>query len=332
MNSNPTIQKPQSEILVDHIQALDLSAELVTLIGTGGIGNEYLKALTLLNVHDVRLIRRSTGGFESLTAPRSPNEVAIVAVPVDELSPAVTHLLKIGFKKILCEKPISLWSSQLEILTQLADSHAATVWCAFNRRTYPSYVEAAARLEQEGGVTSSHYTFTEFPNAWVSPKYSSDTQARWGIANSLHVISMVHGLIGNPSKFSCNRTGSLEWHPTGSAFTGSGVTSKKVLFSYQADWESKGRWSIDLHTKESIYRLCPLEKLFRKTTATSDFIEIPVKAFSDTSKPGFLEETAASLSDHLRQIIPLTTLKEATELTRYAEYVFGYSSTPGSIQ
>jgi hypothetical protein len=73
------------------------------------------------------------------------------------------------------------------------------------------------------------------------------------------------GVSGNPSgkpkEIFSNVKGSLSWHPSGSIFHGHGITQNNVLFSYSANWESAGSWSLELMTRNRKLILCLLEKL-----------------------------------------------------------------------
>ena len=44
----------------------------------------------------------------------------------------------------------------------------------------------------------------------------------------------------------------LDWHSSSSQFCGSGITDKGALFSYSADWESPGRWGIEIKTENGV--------------------------------------------------------------------------------
>ena len=60
--------------------------------------------------------------------------------------------------------------------------------------------------------------------------------SRWGISNSLHVISMAMELIGMPKDISIHQFGKLDWYPSGSVFVGNGISRNDMPFSYHADW------------------------------------------------------------------------------------------------
>jgi hypothetical protein len=155
-------------------------------------------------------------------------------------------------------------------------------------------------------------------------RFPAEELARWGISNSLHVVSMAHGLIGWPSTWHAHRAGVLRWHPTGAIFVGSGLSAHDIPFSYHADWGSTGRWSVEVHTRVSSYRLCPLEKVFRRIAATADWTEQPVRAYAPQVKAGLVEQVAALFRQEVREVLPLVSLRDAAALTRYGEAVFGY--------
>ena len=149
---------------------------------------------------------------------------------------------------------------------------------------------------------------------------------RWGIANSLHVISMAHYLIGLPKEMQAYQYGKLDWHPSGDRFVGAGVTNENVSFSYHADWSSAGRWGIEIMTPQNAYRLIPLEQLCRckKGTFNWDIIET-TSAFPDV-KQGIAEEVAIMLDPELEKTVPLAIIEKVAEYTKLAEEVLGYAS------
>jgi predicted dehydrogenase len=327
--------------LAAKIAATDFSGCAATVVGYGNLGRQYVKALLALRVGQIRVCSRSkepmrelegmrgiatfAGGFQHLAAKPVGGELGIVATPTADLIEASDHLVALGYKKLLVEKPVSLRVEPIQQLDESAKRKDIDARCAYNRVAYPSYQETKARTKQEGGITSCTYTFTEFVNRIGPGLFTDDELARWGIANSLHVISMAHGLIGMPKEWSGYRRGSLPWHATGALFVGAGISDLDIPFSYHADWGSTGRWSVEVHTSLSSYRLCPLEKLLRRTSHLSDWEDIPVVAFAQDVKAGIVEEVAAMLSGDIRRLVPLLSVSETAALTRYGEDVFGYS-------
>lgn len=333
-----------SAALAEAIARHDFSKCSATVIGFGGMGKQYVKALQSLGVAHIRVCSRSakpleelrgvkgveivTGGFERLNVQPDSDEIGIVATPTNSLVVAAQHLASLGFRRLLIEKPVSLWSRQIEQLDHDLKVQGADAVCAFNRVAYPGVCEALSRAQEEGGITSCAYTFTELmsPN-WVE-RFSSEELARWGIANSLHVMSMAHALIGLPARWSAFQKGSdrWAWHPAGAVFTGAGVSTQHVPFSYHADWGSTGRWSVEIHTAVSSYRFCPLEKLFRRVAFNREWEEVPLTVFDPNIKVGFVEQVAGMLASQGEFSVTLMSLAETAALTRFGEDVFGYSS------
>jgi hypothetical protein len=267
------------------------------------------------------------GGFERLEWCPQPGELGIVATPTALLVAAAKCLGSLGFRRLLIEKPVSLWSSEIERLAETLENQGVQAVCGYNRVAYPSFHEVRARAAREGGITSCTYTFTEMIKPDWPQRFPPEELARWGIANSLHVMSMAHGLIGLPTTWNGHRSGALPWHQAGNVFVGSGISEDAVPFSYHADWGSTGRWSVEAHTHVASYRLCPLEKVFRKTSATSNWEEIPVTVLAPAVKAGIVEQVAAMMSEEIHRVVPLVSIRQAGILTRYAEELFGYPTT-----
>ena len=339
--SQKTRVMPSAQLAAE-IAAADFSGCAATIIGYGNMGSQYLKALRALGLRRIRVCSRSegplaelknidgvtptAGGYSRFEGKALPGELAIVATPTADLIGATEHMAALGFRKIMIEKPVSLWPSQMQVLADDMELQGVEAACAYNRVAYPSSIETRFRVEREGGITSCTYTFTEYVHRIGAGQFPEDELARWGIANSLHVISMAHGLIGLPDSWAGFRTGSIPWHPSGSVFVGSGATVDGIPYSYHADWGSTGRWSVEIHSPIASYRLCPIERIFTRTSATGAWDEFPLATFDSKLKAGFAEQVAAMLIPEIREIIPLVSLRQAARLTEFAEQVFGYPS------
>ncbi len=324
------------------IRAADVSACAATVVGYGTMGVQYVKALQALGVARIRISSRfatplapltgqpgvevASGGIAQLPWRARGEELAIVATPTELLIEAAERLAELGFRRLLIEKPVSLWSEEIERLAESLERRGIDAVCAYNRLSYPSFHEARARAKEEGGVTSCTYSFTELIKPDWETRFPAQELARWGIANSLHVVSMAHGLIGLPATWHGHRGGALRWHPAGSVFVGSGISEQGIPFSYHADWGSTGRWSVELQTAASSYRLCPLERLFRRSSALGDWQEVSVAACAVDVKAGITEQVAAMLSAEVRQAVPLASLREAAALTRFGEAICSYEA------
>lgn len=340
MSISEALPVASSAELAEAIKAVDFSRCAVTIIGYGNMGRQHLKALLRLGVRRIRVCSLSAhpleeldglsgvetvaGGVEKLQCEPAPDELGVVATPTAMLAAAAELLASLGFRRLLVEKPVSLWSSDIVRLARLLEHQGVEAVCGYNRVAYPSFHEVRSRVSAEGGATSCAYTFTEMVKEDWAQRFSSETLARWGIANSIHVIAMAHGLIGLPNSWSGYRSGSLPWHPTGAAFTGSGISGQGIPFACHADWGSTGRWSVEIHTPASSYRLCPLEQVFRRASQSGEWEELSVTAFAPQVKAGVLEQVAATLNSDIHRLIPLVSLQGAAALTAYAEDLFGY--------
>lgn len=331
-----------SETLSHLIKGVDFSRLRPVVVGYGSMGKEYVKALKVMGVQEILVCSRSeaplkaleglqgvsviSGGYQNLRTKPASEDLAIVATQTEYLLGALEWLVELGCQNVLVEKPVSLWSEKILQFEKQVAPKKLNIFSAYNRIAYPGVYEVRKRSEQEGGITSCHYNFTEFVTRMEKGDYPDIEMERWGITNSLHVMSMAHSLIGLPKEWKSYQKGSsVNWHPAGNLFIGSGISEKNIPFSYHADWGSKGRWLVEVHTKEAAYRFCSLEKLFRKTDPLGDFEEIPLTSFSQEIKVGFVEQLAAVFSEKVRKEIPLMTLQDTIALTQFGEEVFAYS-------
>ena len=323
--------------VVEAIEQTDFSGQAVTLVGCGTMGRHYLKAFAALGVSDVRVCSRSTpvdaggaavysGGFENLDVEARTGELGVVATPMSLIPDASRKLAALGFRRLLIEKPVALESATIQTLADDLRGAGVEARVAYNRMSYPSLIEVAACAASDGGITSCTYSFTEmYRSDWLD-RFSPDELARWGVANSLHVIGMAHRLIGPPRDWRGFRAGRLEWHPAGSVFIGAGVTREDIPFSYHADWTSTNRWCVEVHTAQSTYRLCPLEEVSVRSRPLDGWQAMPTPSFAPDVKAGVVEQVAAMMAGFPAAFLSPPTLDEAAELTRYAEAVFGYGA------
>ena len=91
---------------------------------------------------------------------------------------------------------------------------------------------------------------------------------------------------------------SLPWHPAGAVFAGQGRTVSGALFSYLADWNAPGRWSVDVRSASQRLLLEPLEGLSvqRARTFTWEPVELGL-AGDGGLKPGVLGQMCAFLGE-----------------------------------
>ena len=56
------------------------------------------------------------------------------------------------------------------------------------------------------------------------------------------MVDLAFHIAGCRREINTHVSGVLDWHKSGSIFSGSGISNKNALFSYQANWNSPGRW------------------------------------------------------------------------------------------
>lgn len=325
-----------------NINKFNFEKKKVLIIGGGYIGTEYCNALKTMGIKEVTIITQTEktalkccakfgytalyGGYEKILPSLNGNfDLIIVATPVHLLKPVADFSVELGHKNILVEKPGSLYSPELEKWSKA--SNAARIRIGYNRLLYPSLWKLIDISLNKEPITSCFYTFTEWVRTINFTNNEPECYQRWGIANSLHIISMAHFLIGLPKEISVYKRGYLSWHPIGSIFVGSGITNKEIPFSYHANWRSGGRWGIEVMTPSNVFRLIPLEELYKCAKGNVSWERIEVNAAYPQVKPGIAEEIAVMLESELEEYFPLLSLKEVMLYTKLAEKIFGYTNS-----
>jgi hypothetical protein len=310
----------------------------VLIIGAGYIANQYAYALSEMGINDVTIISKNKetsskicnqygfkplfGGYENNLSNLPKMDLVIVATPVMTLLSAAQYALESGQTNILIEKPGSLYSKDLILLSEKFPN--ANIRIAYNRLQYPNLHLLKEISENEGGITSCNFTFTEWLDRIDFTKYTPLILERWGISNSLHVISMAFELIGLPKIFTPYQFGRLDWHPSGSVFVGSGISEKNIPFSYHADWNSSGRWGIEIMTKENSYRLIPLEELYVCKKNSTIWEKVQFEKLFPNVKQGLSEQILLMLENGEQCREHMVSLKKASSYIQMAEKLFGY--------
>jgi len=251
----------------------------ILLVGAGQMSRDYLKVLKSMQL-EIDVVCRSdrsarefhketgqhvfSGGLEKyLEDNGSFPQYAIVAANVTNHSSLSSLLIKHGVKNILIEKPASQSFSEILHLDKLVRKNKVSAFVAYNRRFYSSVLMAKEIIQQDGGISSFVFEFTEWSHIIGKLNKEKAEMERWFISNSSHVADLAFYLGGYPKELKSYSLGqgNLDWHPSASVFVGSGITNKNILFSYHADWESPGRWGLELLTKKNRLILKPMEKL-----------------------------------------------------------------------
>ena len=321
-----------------NIEKLDFSSKKVLIIGGGEIAKQYALAFLKFNISDVTIITKTgnsisnfcveknlkllKGGFETNLSNLKKMDLVIIATPIPILIKATQLCIDNGQDNILIEKPGSLYSKELLSLSNTCMDKKIRI--GYNRLVYPNLHKLKKLINSEGGVTSCRFTFTEWLDRIEFEKDESVVHQRWGISNTLHVISMAFDIIGLPKEITSIQSGKIDWHDSGSQFIGSGISENNIPFTYHADWGSGGRWGIEVFTKENSYILIPLEELYvcKKFTGITLPVEFSV-AFPDV-KLGISEEIAIMLDN--TSGLDLVTLEYAAKLNQITEKIMGYPS------
>jgi predicted dehydrogenase len=306
--------------------------ENIWLIGTGYMAIEYAKVLNSLNCNYLVVGRGESnaakfkeatgkeaivGGLEAFlnTNPALPTTV-INAVGIEYLTASTMLLLKYGVRYLLLEKPGFAYPFELEETNQLAKSKNAEVVMAFNRRFYQSTLQAQKIIEDDGGVTSFNFEFTEWAHVISKLDCHEDVKRNWFYGNSTHLIDLAFFLGGDPDQITCYSAGGLRWHPNASVYAGAGLTKTGALFSYVANWESPGRWNLELTTKKHRLIFKPVEKLqiMKIGSVAVEFDESVDYKIDEDYKPGLYLQTEAFLLRNLDRFISLSKMYENMEL------------------
>jgi predicted dehydrogenase len=296
---------------------------MLWLIGTGSMARAYLAVLQHLQ-QPIQVIGRSTDSCSAFskatgtkvqsggiahwlkTKPPMPSAV-IVAVNITELFIVCQQLLQAGVKKILLEKPGALYQFQLDELEQLSVVKGATVVIAYNRRFFAAVQAAKHAVEQDGGLLSCNFELTEWADSVRILPISPEVKQRWVVANTAHVIDTVFYLTGEPTQLECQTAGELDWHPSMAMLAGCGVTNLGVLLSYHGNWNSAGRWSIELNTANRKLILRPMEQLSEQLLGSMTQHVLPIGLQHDSEfKPGLLQQVNAFLQNQLTEFCDLT--------------------------
>ena len=321
-----------------NIEKFNFASKKVLIIGGGEIAKQYALAFLKFHISDITIIVKTgdsisnfcieknlkllKGGFEIHLSNLKKMDLVVIATPIPILINATQLCIDNGQDNILIEKPGSLYSKELLSLSKTCKDKKIRI--GYNRLVYPNLHKLKKLINSEGGVTSCRFTFTEWLDRIEFEKDESIVHQRWGIGNSLHVISMAFDIIGLPKEITSIQSGKIDWHDSGSQFIGCGTSENNIPFTYHADWGSGGRWGIEIFTKENSYLLIPLEELYvcKKFTGTILPVEFDV-AFPDV-KLGIPEEIAIMLDN--TSGLDLVTLEYAAKLNQITEKIMGYPS------
>ena len=305
-----------------------MSFNKVWIVGAGSMTKEYLKVLEALNYKSL-VIGRSVSNCQKIkeefdceiissglteflaTNPPLPQK-AIVAVGIEALKDVTIELLNYGVKEILLEKPGVAYANEINDLVNLANQQKAQILLAYNRRFYASVLKAEEFIIEDGGVSSFNFEFTEWSHTIRTLEKTKEEHHNWFLGNSTHVIDTAFFLGGKPEKLSAYYKGGLDWHPKSSNFCGSGISTKRALFSYHADWESPGRWVIEILTKKRRLIFKPMESLQVQNLGSVAINPVEIDDILDKEyKPGIYLQTKAFIEGEYGRFC---TINEQSEM------------------
>jgi predicted dehydrogenase len=265
-------------------------------------------------------IQVQTGGVKKALEEQGSPDTAIVSVRVTELFEVASTLIKAGTRRILLEKPGGLYFEQIRLLNEIAEDYCANVWLAYNRRFYSSTLKAEEMIEEDGGIISVQFDFTEWAHLFTNNPIKEIEYLFLG--NSTHVVDLVFHMCGIPKDWNSWRSGSLEWHKTSARFAGAGITEGGVLFSYLSDWESPGSWGIEFLTRKHRLIFRPMEKLHVMELRSVKVEQVLIDDGLDlTFKPGVYRQTEAFLNQNYAK---LCSLEEQVKSAQIYSTMAGY--------
>ena len=331
----------QATFVLSHdIFCKTMTSSNVWLIGAGGMARDYLNVLRALH-QPVIVVGRGkdsarrfeadcghqviAGGLDAflMSQPELPG-AAIVAVGVESLASTTLRLLRAGVSRVLVEKPGALHGGEIQNLQAEMKIRGAEVVIAYNRRMYAATLAARRMIEEDGGVQSFHFEFTEWGHVIEPLVKAPGVKEAWLLANSTHVIDLAFHLGGEPEQLYALTAGGLAWHPNAAIFAGAGRTVSGALFSYQANWGAPGRWGLELLTSKRRLIFRPMESL---QIMRHGCVKIESMALDDdvdkSLKPGLHEQVRRFLSG---ESAGLCSLQEQIRHWPWYERIGGYAA------
>ncbi len=253
--------------------------------------------------------RPITGGVDNYLDhhPFPEGSCVIIATGTEILMPILLKVLKKGAAKVLIEKPAAISIEELLANEGNLKPYFDKVHVAYNRRFYASVIETQRLIEEDGGLQSMHFEFTEWAHRIEPIPKAPGVKKNWFFANSTHVVDLAFYIAGKPKVWQAfSKAGQLTWHKK-TNFAGAGLTEKDVLFSYISNWESAGRWAIELLTDKRRIYLKPLEDIGIQLKGTIPVVEHTFDDSLDKQfKPGLYRQVAEFVSGKSRRLVPVS--------------------------
>lgn len=279
----------------------------IILVGAGPMAIQYAKVLEDLKA-EYKVIGRGEssalkfesetgksvirGGLDTFLGSANTIDKAILATGVEALAENTRSLLNSGYKNILVEKPAGLNALEISELAKLSKKLNASVFVAYNRRFYQSVEKAMEIIKDDGGISSFHFEFTEVGFKIKDLHKAPGVKENWFLANSTHVVDLAFFLGGKPKELSAYQNGYIAWHDGPAQFVGAGLTIENIPFSYHANWDAPGRWSVELMTPQNRIILAPMEGLKIQKLGSFEINEVKLSNDIDQKfKAGLFNQT-----------------------------------------
>lgn len=252
---------------------------------------------------NVPVVLGGLAGFLKSTKP-SKNTYIIIATGTESLMTTLLQFVDLEFAGILVEKPAALSIEELLDNEERLEEVKNRVFVAYNRRFYASVQKVLKLIEEDGGLKSMHFEFTEWLHKIEPLKKAPGVKENWFFANSSHVVDLAFFIAGKPHDWKAySQRGLCVWHPK-TKFVGSGITESGIPFSYHSNWESAGRWLLELNTLKRKIILKPLEEVHTQLKGSVALERCHFDLSSEQEfKPGLLMQSKAFLlsegSSHL---------------------------------
>jgi predicted dehydrogenase len=308
------------------------------LLGAGPMALDYAKVLVAQSenfevigrgresanrFYDSTGIKPFVGGLQSAFNSLSCPERAIVAVPVEHLVEVCMLLSNQGVKRVLVEKPGALNAKEFLVLKECCETNGTQLLVGYNRRFYASVSKLLQLANEDGGILSIDFEFTEWSHRIKDLAKGPGVLEHWAIGNSSHIMDLAFFIAGFPKELHCITSGSLTWHSRSARFSGMGITTSGAMFSYSSDWEAPGRWCVNVKTAKHRFILSPLERLQCVDLGTVDQYELPLEDELDTQfKPGLFRQVQAFLEANDTQLV--TASQQLTHMQVF-EKIAGYT-------
>ena len=184
---------------------------------------------------------------------------------------------------------------ELKAIDNLSNKKNAKVFIGYNRRFYISTKHALKMIDEDGGIQSCFFEFTEWPQfipSNLSPAVKQMVNIKFFSCyrSSIFFIRKTKNFIFlfRPTKLAskCFK------------FCGSGITDKNILFTYLADWNGPGRWGIELITCKRRLIFRPMEKLHIKEIGSTNIKLLDINYSVDEKfKPGIFNKKNSFLNN-----------------------------------